>query len=64
VPRRRVLHGTLIGVVAVSITLGMTRDLSIPYVAAHLLKVLGGAAGGFAASRRSNATDVLEVQRV
>jgi putative membrane protein (TIGR04086 family) len=51
---RRVLHGTLVGVLAMLIYLGMTfgRPEPFAYLVAHVLKVLGGAAGGFVAMRR------------
>jgi putative membrane protein (TIGR04086 family) len=52
--QRRVLHGTLVGVVAMLIYLAMTfgRPEPLAYVVAHVLKVLGGAAGGFVVMRR------------
>ncbi len=48
-----VLHGVLVGVVAVLIYLALTRARPEPfaYVVAHVLKILGGAAGGFVAGR-------------
>jgi putative membrane protein (TIGR04086 family) len=51
--RRRVLHGTLVGVVAMLIYVGISlgRPEPIAYVIAHVLKVFGGAAGGFVASK-------------
>ncbi len=58
---RRVLHGTLVGLVAALIYIGMTVGQSLPlaYVVSHFLKVLGGMAGGFAAERqvRRSVTD-------
>jgi hypothetical protein len=42
-PRLRVLNGALVGIVAEPTA----------YVVAHVLKVLGGAAGGFLASRHA-----------
>jgi hypothetical protein len=48
---RPVLHGVLVGVVAtllyVAVTLGRPEPLA--YLVAHVLKILGGAAGGAAA---------------
>lgn len=54
VPTRPVLHGSLVGVAAVLIFVGLSRAGPEPlaYVAAHLLKVLGGAAGGYLARNR------------
>jgi putative membrane protein (TIGR04086 family) len=51
--QRRVLHGTLVGVVAMLIYFGITlgRPEPIAYVIAHVLKVFGGAVGGLAASK-------------
>jgi putative membrane protein (TIGR04086 family) len=56
-PQRRVLHGALVGVVAMLIYLGMTLGQPEPlaYVIAHVLKVLGGIAGGFVAMKRGAA---------
>jgi len=53
-PQGRVLHGILVGVVATLIYLGISlgRPVPIAYVVAHVLKVLGGAAGGFVALKR------------
>jgi putative membrane protein (TIGR04086 family) len=52
--QRPVLHGTLVGVVAMLIYLGISfgRPEPLAYLVAHVLKVLGGAAGGFVAMRR------------
>jgi hypothetical protein len=52
-PERRVLHGTLVGVVAMLIYVGMSlgRPEPIAYIIAHVLKVLGGVAGGLAATK-------------
>jgi putative membrane protein (TIGR04086 family) len=54
-PQRRVLHGALVGVVAMLIYVGMSLGQPEPmaYVIAHVLKVLGGIAGGFLALKRS-----------
>ncbi len=51
---RFVLHGVLVGVVAMLIYLGLTRLQPEPfaYVIAHGLKLLGGAGGGWLAERR------------
>ena len=48
-----VSHGVLVGVVAVLIYIALTRAQPEPfaYVVAHVLKILGGGAGGFAAGR-------------
>ncbi len=56
-PRRRLLHGTLVGVVATVIYVAMTlgRPEPIAYLFAHVLKVLGGALGGFVAAKRTAA---------
>src|SRR5262249_25336413 len=53
-PGRPVLHGTLAGVVATLIYLGLSfgQPESAAYIAAHGLKILGGAAGGFVSSKR------------
>jgi putative membrane protein (TIGR04086 family) len=59
-PQRRVLHGTLVGVVATLIYVGIGRGEPEPiaYIIAHVLKVLGGAVGGFVALKRGSATAV------
>jgi len=48
---RFVLHGTLVGVIAALLYLGLTRAQPEPlvYIIAHGLKLLGGACGGFVA---------------
>ena len=48
------LHGTLVGVVAALIYVGLTRAQPEPlvYIVAHALKLAGGASGGFVAGRR------------
>jgi putative membrane protein (TIGR04086 family) len=53
-PNRQVLHGTLVGLVAVLIYVSMSlaRPEPIAYVFAHLLKLLGGALGGYTALKR------------
>jgi putative membrane protein (TIGR04086 family) len=52
--QQRVLHGVLVGVGAMLIYLGITfgQPEPVAYVIAHVLKVLGGAAGGFVAMKR------------
>jgi putative membrane protein (TIGR04086 family) len=49
-----ILHGTLVGVVAALIYVGLTRAQPEPfaYIVAHALKLVGGACGGFVAQRR------------
>ena len=51
---RRVLHGTLVGVIAMLIYIGTSlgRPEPVAYVIAHVLKVLGGVMGGFVASKQ------------
>ncbi|SRR5579871_557668 len=51
---RFVLHGTLVGVVAALIYIALTRAQPEPlaYIIAHVLKLAGGALGGFVAQRR------------
>jgi len=51
---RFVLHGALIGVVGTVMYVALTRGRSEPwqYRAAHVLKVVGGAAGGFVLAQR------------
>jgi putative membrane protein (TIGR04086 family) len=61
---RRVLNGALVGVVATLIYVGLTlgRPEPIAYVIAHVLKVLGGTAGGFIAVKRGPANAVSEAR--
>jgi putative membrane protein (TIGR04086 family) len=61
---RRVLHGTLVGVVAVLIYAGISlgRPEPLAYVIAHVLKLFGGGLGGFAASKHSIANAVSDVR--
>lgn len=61
---RRVLHGALVGLVAALIYVGLTlgRPEPIAYVIAHVLKVLGGAAGGFVTMKRGPANAVSEAR--
>ena len=56
-PQRAVLHGALVGIVAMLIYLGMIfgQPQPVAYVVAHVLKVLGGIAGGFIAFKRETA---------
>lgn len=51
---RFILHGTLVGVVAALIYVGLTGAQPEPlaYIVAHALKLVGGACGGFVAQRR------------
>jgi hypothetical protein len=51
---RFVLHGALVGVVAMLLYVGVTRAHPEPfaYLVAHGLKILGGAAGGLFTKRR------------
>ncbi len=51
---RFILHGTLVGAVAALIYVALTRAQPEPfaYVVAHVLKLVGGAVGGFVAQRR------------
>ncbi len=59
-PQRHVLHGVLVGVAAMLIYIGVSlgQPEPIAYVVAHVLKVLGGAAGGFIALKRATANTV------
>lgn len=49
-----ILHGILVGVVATLLYIALTlaRPEPLPYLLAHALKILGGAAGGLVAQRR------------
>jgi hypothetical protein len=49
-----VFHGMLVGAVGILIYVGLTRGQPEPllYIFAHLLKLLGGGAGGYIAQRR------------
>ncbi|HXN72117.1 MAG TPA: hypothetical protein VN861_06150 [Candidatus Acidoferrales bacterium] len=51
---RFILHGTLVGVVAALIYVALTRARPEPfaYIVAHVLKLVGGACGGFVAQLR------------
>ncbi len=54
VESRFVLHGILVGAVATLIYVALTRGQPEPlaYIYAHVLKILGGAAGGFYAGQQ------------
>ena len=54
VASRFVLHGLLVGVVAMVIYVALTlaRPEPVAYLIAHGLKLLGGAAGGWLAGQR------------
>jgi hypothetical protein len=54
---RFVVHGLLVGVVAMLIYIALTRAQPEPfaYVLAHGLKLLGGAGGGWLAGRKKTA---------
>jgi putative membrane protein (TIGR04086 family) len=56
-----VLHGVLVGVVATLIYVALTRGgpEPLPYLIAHALKLLGGAAGGLVAARRQKSAQNL-----
>ena len=49
-----ILHGTLVGLVAALLYIGLTWGQTLPmaYLISHGLKVIGGAAGGFLAGRQ------------
>jgi hypothetical protein len=55
---RFVLHGVLVGVVAALLYVALTRAQPEPlaYVVAHVLKIVGGAAGGLVGGRGRGAT--------
>ena len=61
---RFVLHGTLVGVVAALIYVALTRAQPEPfaYIVAHVLKLVGGACGGFVAQSRRLASTAQRVQ--
>ncbi len=64
--RLQVFHGALVGVVAMVIFLAITLFQPQPfaYIVAHVLKVLGGAAGGFLALKSSSANVVSDARSV
>ena len=49
-----VLHGLLVGAIGILIYVGLTRGGPEPllYILAHILKLLGGAAGGYVTQRQ------------
>jgi putative membrane protein (TIGR04086 family) len=49
-----ILHGTLVGVVAALLYIGLTWGQTLPmaYLVSHGLKIIGGAVGGFLAGRQ------------
>ncbi len=49
-----ILHGTLVGLVAALLYIGLTWGQTLPmaYLISHGLKVIGGAAGGFLAGQQ------------
>lgn len=59
-PQRPLLHATLVGLVAMLIYVGISfgRPEPIAYIVAHVLKVLGGVAGGILAMKRGAANAV------
>jgi hypothetical protein len=63
---RPLLHGTLSGVVVAVIYLILTIGQTLPlgYTISHFLKVIGGAAGGFAFAQRSRQAAGAEPARV
>ena len=63
--QRPVLHGALVGAVAMLIYVGISFGQPEPaaYIVAHGLKVLGGAVGGFVAMKRTAGNIVPKVQR-
>jgi hypothetical protein len=56
-PHRELLHGTLLGIVSMLAYAGIpiAQGFRFAYLAASVLKVVGGAAGGFIAHRRMSA---------
>jgi hypothetical protein len=60
-----VLHGILVGVVATLLYIGLTlgRPEPLAYLVAHVLKILGGAAGGLVAARRRTAMGTATASR-
>ena len=54
-PQRAVLHGLLVGLVAVLIYIPveLAAEITFAHVLSSVLKVLGGAAGGFIVARRA-----------
>jgi hypothetical protein len=62
--QRLVLHGALVGIVATLLYIGISlgQPEPIAYIIAHVLKVFGGVAGGFVASKRAAANSVSRAQ--
>ena len=54
-PQRAILHGLLIGTIAmlIFIPIEMSQEITFAHILSSLLKVLGGAAGGFAVAKRA-----------
>jgi len=54
-PQRALLHGLLVGLVAMVMYLPieLSSDVTFAHVASSALKVLGGAVGGFLAAKRA-----------
>jgi putative membrane protein (TIGR04086 family) len=63
-PQRRVLHGALVGIVSMLIYIGISfgQPEPIAYIIAHVLKVLGGAAGGLVALKRASANAISDAR--
>jgi len=63
-PQRRLLHGTLVGVVATVIYIAITmgRPEPVAYLFAHVLKLLGGALGGYVAAKRVGDNNVSQAR--
>ena len=61
---RQVLHGLLVGVVAMLLYIGISsgRPEPLAYIIAHVLKVLGGTAGGWIALKRTATKTVAGAQ--
>jgi putative membrane protein (TIGR04086 family) len=64
-PQRPVLHGALVGGAATLIYVGIAFGQPEPpaYLIAHMLKLLGGLAGGFVAMKRKSASTDSEVRQ-
>jgi putative membrane protein (TIGR04086 family) len=60
---RFLLHGTLVGVVAMLLYVAVSLGQPVPwlYIVAHMLKVLGGMAGGFVAGKQTRTTVASDV---
>jgi putative membrane protein (TIGR04086 family) len=60
-PQRQLLHGALVGIAAALIYIGINigQPEPIAYIIAHVLKVLGGAAGGFVTFKSATANSTL-----